>query len=99
MGTPFKLKFPSVDNITAQFRDLGGKCLIYKIDLQRAFSHLKLDPGDINRTGLQFEGQYYVDTSVPFGYRHGSVCMQRLTVFEVSCIARDILMQTISMTS
>ena len=23
-------------------------------------------------------GKYYVDTSVPFGYRHGSVCMQRV---------------------
>ena len=79
MGTPFKLKFPSVDDITARIRDLDGKCLLYKIDLQRAFRHLKLDPGDINRTGLQFEGRYYVDTSVPFGYRHGSVCMQRLT--------------------
>ena len=79
MGTPFKLKFPSVDDITARIRDLGCKCLLYKIDLQRAFRHLKLDPADINRTGLQFEGQYYVDTSVPFGYRHGSVCMQRLT--------------------
>ena len=72
------LNFPSVDDITARIRDLGGKCLLYKIDLQRAFRHLKLDPGDINRTGLQLEGQYYVDTLVPFGYRHGSVCMHRL---------------------
>ena len=55
------------------------KCLLYKINLQRAFRHFKLDLVDINTTRRQFEGKYYVDTSVPFGYRHGSVCMQRVT--------------------
>ena len=60
-------------------RELGGNCLLYKIDWQRAFRHLKLDRGNINCTALQFEGQFYVDTSVPFCYRHGLVCMQRFT--------------------
>ena len=40
---------------------------------------MKLVPRDINKTGLQFLGKYYVDTAVPFGYRHGSVFMQRVT--------------------
>ena len=75
MGTLFKLKFPKVDNIT----QLNGNCLLYKINLQRAFCHLKVNPRDINKTWLQFEGNYYVDTAVPFGYRHGSVCIQRVT--------------------
>ena len=68
-----------VDNITDRITYLNGNCLLYKINLQRAFRHLKLDPRDINKTGLQFEGNYYVDTAVPFGYIHGSVCMQRVT--------------------
>ena len=79
MGTNFKLKFPSVDDITARVQKLYGNCLIYKIDLQRAFQHLKLDPRDINKTSLHFLGEYYVNTAVPFGYRHGSVFMQRVT--------------------
>ena len=58
---------------------LNGDCLLYNIDLQRAFRHLKLDLRDIDKTGLQFEGHYNVDTAVPFGYKHGSVCMQRVT--------------------
>ena len=86
MGTPFKLKFSSVEDITARIRELGGNCLLYKIDLQRAFRHLKLHPSDINRMVLQFESQYYVDTSVPFSYRHRSVCMQRLTDSTVGVI-------------
>ena len=47
--------------------------------MQRAFRHLKLDPRDIKYTGLLFDDKYYVDTYVPFGYRHGSMCMQRVT--------------------
>ena len=85
LGTNFKLKFPSVDNITARVQKLDGNCLLYKIDLQRAFRHLKLDPRDINKTGLHFLGEYYVDTAVPFGYRHGSVFMQRVTVLDALC--------------
>ena len=79
LGTPFKLKFPTVDDITDRIIYLNSDCLLYKIDLQRAFRHLKLDPRDISKTGLQFEEKFYVDTAVPFGYRHGSVCMQRVT--------------------
>lgn len=79
MGTLFKLKFPMVEDITDRITYLNSDCLLYKIDLQKAFHHLKLDPGDINRTVLQYMGHYYVDTAVPFGYRHGSVCMQRVT--------------------
>ena len=55
MGTLFKLKFPTVDDITDRITQLNGNCLLCKIDLQRAFRHLKLDPRDINKTGLLFE--------------------------------------------
>ena len=75
----FKLKFPTVDNIIDRITYLNGNFLLYKIDLQRAFRHLKLDPWDIDKTGSQFEGKYYDDTAVPFGYRHGYVCMQGVT--------------------
>ena len=79
MGVPFKLKFPTVDDIVDRIVLLNGKCLLYKVDIRRAFRILKLDPHDIIHTGLQWQGKYFVDTSVPFGYRHGSVCCQRIT--------------------
>ena len=79
MGVPFKLKFPTVDDIVDRIVLLDGKCLLYKVDIRRAFRILKLDPRDIIHTGLQWKGKYFVDTSVPFGYRHGSVCCQRVT--------------------
>ena len=73
------LKFPTVDDIVDRIVSLNGKCLLYKVDIRRAFRILKLDPRDIVHTGIQWQGKYYVDTSVPFGYRHGSVCCQRVT--------------------
>ena len=71
LGTNFKLKFSSVDDIMARVQKLDGNCLLYKIDLQRAFRHLKFDPRDIDKTALYFLGEYYVDTAVPFGYLLG----------------------------
>ena len=79
LDTPFKLIFPTVDDIVDRIISLKGNCLLYKVDIRRAFRILKLDPKDIVFTGLQWKGKYYVDTSVPFGYRHGSVCCQRVT--------------------
>ena len=52
MGSVFKLTFPTVDDIVSHVASMDGKCLLYKIDLQRAFRNLKLDPRDINKTGL-----------------------------------------------
>ena len=79
MGSVFKFKFPTVDDITERVQKLNSHCLLYQIDLQRAFCHLKLDPKDINFTGLMYLENNYVDTAVPFGYRHRSICMQRVT--------------------
>ena len=79
MDTPFKLIFPTIDDIVNRIIALKGNCLLYKVDIRRAFRILKLDPRDIAYTGLKWQGKYYVDTSVPFGYRHGSVCCQRVT--------------------
>ena len=79
MGTPFLLKFPTIDDITGRIKALKSNCLIYKVDLQRAFRQLRLDPGDIVYTGLSFDNKTYVDTAIPFGYRHGSMACQRFT--------------------
>jgi len=79
MGTPFSLRFPTVDDIAERIVALRGNCLLYKVDLKRAFRQLKLDPRDIGNTGLFHNQQHYLDVSVPFGYRHGSMACQRFT--------------------
>jgi hypothetical protein len=38
-----------------------------------------VDPFDIKYLGLYWRGAYYVDTAVPFGYRHGTQACVRVT--------------------
>ena len=53
LGTPFLLTLPTIDNITNQVKKLGKGCYLYKIDLSRAFRHVKLDPNDYNLLGTE----------------------------------------------
>ena len=52
--------------------------MLYKIDVSRAFRHVKVDPGDYDLLGLHWR-RAYVDTCLPFGTRHGSQIFQRLS--------------------
>ena len=70
------LHYPSLDNITNALKQLGPQALVYKIDISRAFRHLTIDPGDIDLLGLK-HCNYFIDGSLPFGFRHGSVLFQR----------------------
>ena len=45
-GTDFNLTFPTVDNITDMLKCLGKGAHLYKIDVSRAFRHIKMDPSD-----------------------------------------------------
>ena len=50
--------------------------VIYKVDISRAFHHLKIDPGDLDLLGLKHDS-YYLDGSLAFGFRHGSFFFQK----------------------
>ena len=78
LGTPFLLTLPTIDNITSKVKELGKGCHLYKIDLSRAFRHVKLDPKDYNLLGLRLNG-LYIDSCLPFGFKHGSALFQRLS--------------------
>ena len=79
LGTDFLLKYPSVDSIIRTLNKLGPACSIFKIDISCAFRHIRIDPGDLDLLGLQHLDQYYLDLSLPFGYRLGSIFFQKLS--------------------
>ena len=79
LSTSYLLNYPSIDNITASLCKLGPAAQLFKIDISRAFRQIKIDPGDIDLLGMKFQDQYFLDLSVPFGYRHGSKIFQRCT--------------------
>ena len=78
LGTPFILKLPTVNTITDQVKALGRGCKLYKVDISRAFRHIKLDPKEYDLLRLCHD-RYYVDTCLPFGYHNGSAIFQRLS--------------------
>ena len=73
LSTQYELKFPSVDLITNSLRNLGPSVQMFKIDISRAFRHIKVDPGDIDLLGIKFENQYFLDCSLAFRFHHGSL--------------------------
>ena len=52
--------------------------MTYKVDISRVVRHAKIDPADYYLLGLKLD-QYYPDTCLPFGFRHGSLIFQRLS--------------------
>ena len=77
LDTPFLLTLPTLDTITQKVKQNGRGSLLYKIDLSRAFRHIKLDPKDYNLLGLYFSNHMYYDSCLPFGFKHGSAIFQR----------------------
>ena len=78
LNSNLALTYPSVDQIVDRILKLGPGSLIYKIDISHAFRQLKVDPGDIDLLGLKM-GDYYIDQSVPLGFRHESFFFEKVT--------------------
>ena len=92
LGSEFSLTFPTIDDITRELVKIGPACHIYKIDVSRAFRHLKIDPGDYDLLGLHWNAVFF-DMCLPFGSTHGSQNFQR-----VSDAVRYVAMVTASST-
>ena len=78
LGSKFLLTLPTIDTITNKLVKLGKRALLYKIDISRAFRHVKIDPADYKYLGHHFQ-DYFLDSCLPFGFRHGSAIFQRLS--------------------
>ena len=75
MGADFKLKFPTIDDLTQELVKIGKGAHIFKVDVSRAFRHLNVDPMDYDLLGVNW-GDTYIDTRIPFGSGHGSQFFQ-----------------------
>ena len=61
LDTHFELKYPSIDLMMSCLNALGPAAKKFKIDISRAFRHVRIDPGDIDLLGLRFRDQYFAD--------------------------------------
>ena len=64
---------------SARIRELGPGCELYQIDLSRAHRQLSSDSRDWPFLGIDWQEGSYIDTSIPFGLRHGASACQRVS--------------------
>ena len=88
-GAPFKLKLPNPATLAQKIFKGGKDCLLYKVDLCRAYRQLRSDPLDWPFLILHWEDQFFLDISIPFGLHHGASACQRATE-AVSAIAEEV---------
>ena len=79
MGQCYKLQYPGVDSLTELVLKRGQGCLLYKVDLSRAYRHFRADVSNYFMFIIEWGGQYYIDTSIPFGLRTGALICQKVT--------------------
>ena len=79
LGTKFQMHYPTVDTIVNTLNNLGLGANIFKVDISRAFRHLRIDPADIDLLALQHRDKLYIDLSLPFGYRLGAFFFSKIS--------------------
>ena len=72
----FILKYPTIDMVIQTIKEIGPNALLYKIDLERAFRNLRVDPSVYSLLCLNWNDVTYVDVSVAFGIKIGAVACQ-----------------------
>ena len=73
----FKLKYPTIDQVVECIKEIGPSAKLFKIDLERAFRNLRVDPYDYPLMGLQWDGDVYVGISL--GFKMGTAACQMCT--------------------
>ena len=53
--------------------------MLYKVDLQRAFRNLRIDPLDYKVLGLMWRNQTFINVSLAFGFKQGALACQLTT--------------------
>ena len=78
-GQPFKLRLPTPADLAHKIVKYGRGCMLYKVDLCRAYRQLRSCPRDWPFLMVDWQGRPYVDTAIPFGLRHGASACQHTT--------------------
>ena len=88
LNEPYKLHLPGIDRLCEFILQLGRGCLLYKLDLQRAYRQIPIDPKDYHLLGFRFNDLFYFDTRCPFGLKTSTMICQRTTKAVMHCFTQ-----------
>ena len=78
-GSPFILKFSTVDDIALDIVECTQDPVLLKVDIARAFRNLRVDPVDSLKLGIKWQDAFFIDVGIAFGWTHGSASFQILS--------------------
>ena len=79
MGEKVELVFPKIDDFVALINKKGKGCLMYKLDLRRAYRQISICPSDYNLVAFSWKDHVFCDTVLPMGLRSSALICQRVT--------------------
>ena len=77
-----QLTYPTIDQMVVAVEQCEkvGECFMYKVDLERAFRNLRVDPTDYMHLGSYWNDGYYIDTGITFGLIWGGFFVKKLQI-------------------
>ena len=63
------LSYASIDDAVAQIIHKGKGMHLAKLDLESAHRMVPVHPDDCHLLGMEWNGEWYIDTALPFGLR------------------------------
>ncbi len=63
------LSFVTIEDVVATVRKQGRGALMAKMDIKQAYRNIPVHPQDRLLLGMEWEGQVFVDATLPFGLR------------------------------
>ena len=64
---PFTVQYMKVDDTIDGIMSLGRGTLLTKFDVKSAYRIIPVHPNDLYLLGMQWQGNYFVDITLPFG--------------------------------
>ena len=78
-GRKMDLVYPKVDDFIQLIKAKGRGCLLYKIDLRKAFRQIKICPFHYNLVSYTWKKHIFCDTVLSMGAKSSAYCCQRVT--------------------
>lgn len=79
LGEYFKLSYPTIDDFVSIINKKGAGCLLFKVDLKRAYRQIPVDPGDVHLLGYKWKKHLFFDKCLPMGMRSSALICQRIS--------------------